>query len=37
MTLALSILDQSTIASGRSPAEAILETLALAQLADAWG
>jgi luciferase family oxidoreductase group 1 len=37
MTLALSILDQSTVASGRSPAEAIRETLALAQLADRWG
>lgn len=37
MTLDLSILDQSTIASGRSPGEAIRETLALAQLADAWG
>ena len=37
MTLALSILDQSTVASGRSPPEAIRETLALAQLADALG
>jgi luciferase family oxidoreductase group 1 len=37
MTLALSILDQSTVASGRTPAEAIRETLALAQLADRWG
>jgi luciferase family oxidoreductase group 1 len=37
MTLALSILDQSTVASGRTPAEAIRETLALARLADAWG
>jgi luciferase family oxidoreductase group 1 len=37
MTLALSILDQSTVASGRTPAEAIRETLALAKLADAWG
>ena len=37
MTLALSILDQSTVASGRSPAEAIRETLALAHLADQWG
>jgi luciferase family oxidoreductase group 1 len=37
MPLALSILDQSTVASGRTPAEAIRETLALAQLADGWG
>jgi luciferase family oxidoreductase group 1 len=37
MPLALSILDQSTVASGRTPAEAIRETLALAQLADQWG
>ncbi|HEV7267043.1 MAG TPA: LLM class flavin-dependent oxidoreductase [Falsiroseomonas sp.] len=37
MTLALSILDQSTVAAGRTPPEAIRETLALAQLADAWG
>ncbi len=37
MTLALSILDQSTVASGRTPPEAIRETLALAKLADAWG
>jgi luciferase family oxidoreductase group 1 len=37
MTLALSILDQSTVASGRTPAEAIRETLALARLADGWG
>jgi luciferase family oxidoreductase group 1 len=37
MTLALSILDQSTVASGRGPAEAIRETLALARLADGWG
>jgi luciferase family oxidoreductase group 1 len=34
---ALSILDQSTIVSGRTPAEAIRETLALAQLADRLG
>lgn len=37
MTLALSILDQSTVASGRTPPEAIRETLALARLADQWG
>jgi hypothetical protein len=37
MTLALSILDQSTVASGLGPAEAIRETLALARLADGWG
>jgi len=37
MTLALSILDQSTVASGRTPGEAIRETLALAKLADGWG
>jgi luciferase family oxidoreductase group 1 len=37
MPLALSILDQSTVAAGRTPPEAIRETLALAQLADGWG
>ncbi len=37
MSLALSILDQSTVASGRTPPEAMRETLALAQLADGWG
>jgi luciferase family oxidoreductase group 1 len=37
MSLALSILDQSTVASGRTAPEAIRETLALAQLADRWG
>lgn len=37
MSLALSILDQSTVAAGRTPPEAIRETLALAKLADAWG
>eukprot|EP01031_Cornospumella_fuschlensis_P008801 gene8801-10833_t len=38
MTLpALSILDQSTIVSGRGPAEAIQESLAIAQLADRLG
>jgi len=37
MTLALSILDQSTVASGRSAPEAIRETLAMAQLADRLG
>jgi luciferase family oxidoreductase group 1 len=37
MTLGLSILDQSTIASGRGADQAIRETLALARLADAWG
>jgi luciferase family oxidoreductase group 1 len=37
MPLSLSILDQSSVAAGRTPAEAIRETLALAKLADAWG
>ncbi|WP_135467732.1 LLM class flavin-dependent oxidoreductase [Crenalkalicoccus roseus] len=37
MTPGLSILDQSTIASGRGADQAIRETLALARLADAWG
>ena len=37
MTLGLSILDQSTIASGRGADAAIRETLALAKLADDWG
>ncbi|ONG50394.1 luciferase [Pseudoroseomonas deserti] len=37
MALALSILDQSTIASGRGADAAIRESLALAQLADALG
>jgi luciferase family oxidoreductase group 1 len=37
MTPGLSILDQSTIASGRGADEAIRETLELARLADAWG
>jgi luciferase family oxidoreductase group 1 len=37
MPIALSILDQSTIASGRRPDEAVRETLALARLADQWG
>lgn len=37
MPPALSILDQSSIAAGRSPAEAIRETLALARLADRLG
>ena len=37
MSLALSILDQSTVASGRTPPEAVRETLALARLADEWG
>jgi luciferase family oxidoreductase group 1 len=37
MTLALSILDQSSVASGRTAPDAIRETLALAQLADQWG
>src|SRR5215210_1727145 len=35
--LGLSILDQSTVASGRGPGDAIRETLELARLADAWG
>ena len=33
----LSILDQSTVAEGRGPGEAIRETLALAKLAEGWG
>ncbi|MBE9605214.1 LLM class flavin-dependent oxidoreductase [Acetobacteraceae bacterium H6797] len=33
----LSILDQSTVAEGRGPGEAIRETLALAKLAEDWG
>ncbi|EHM02158.1 luciferase family oxidoreductase, FMN-dependent, PP_0088 family [Acetobacteraceae bacterium AT-5844] len=37
MALALSILDQSTIASGRGADEAVRETLSLAQLADELG
>jgi luciferase family oxidoreductase group 1 len=37
MTLSLSILDQSSVASGRTAPEAIRETLALAKLADGWG
>jgi luciferase family oxidoreductase group 1 len=37
MSLTLSILDQSSVAAGRTPAEAIRETLALAQRADQWG
>lgn len=37
MPLALSILDQSTIASGRGADDAIRETLALAKLAEQWG
>lgn len=37
MPLNLSILDQSTIASGRGADDAIRETLALAKLADQWG
>jgi luciferase family oxidoreductase group 1 len=37
MPLSLSILDQSTIASGRGAGEAIRETLELARHADAWG
>jgi luciferase family oxidoreductase group 1 len=37
MALALSILDQSTIVSGRGADEAVRETLALAQLADELG
>ena len=35
--LGLSVLDQSTVASGRGPGEAIRETLELARLADGWG
>jgi luciferase family oxidoreductase group 1 len=37
MPLALSILDQSSVAAGRGPADAIAQTLALARLADGWG
>jgi luciferase family oxidoreductase group 1 len=37
MPLSLSILDQSTIASGRGADAAIRETLELAKLADHWG
>jgi luciferase family oxidoreductase group 1 len=37
MPLSLSVLDQSTIASGRGPAAAIQETLALAPQVEAWG
>ena len=37
MPPALSILDQSPIAAGREPGDAIRETLALAQLADSLG
>ena len=37
MALALSVLDQSTIASGRGPAAAVQETLALAPKVEAWG
>jgi luciferase family oxidoreductase group 1 len=37
MPLALSILDQSSVASGRTAPDAIRETLALAKMADEWG
>jgi luciferase family oxidoreductase group 1 len=37
MLFSLSILDQSTIAFGRGPADAIQQTLAMARLADDWG
>lgn len=37
MALSLSVLDQSTIASGRGPREAIQETLALARHVEACG
>ena len=37
MLPALSILDQSSVVSGRGPGDAIQETLALARLADALG
>ena len=37
MPLGLSILDQSTVAAGRGPGDAIRETLAMARLADGWG
>ena len=36
-SLGLSILDQSTVASGRGAGDAIQETLELARLADGWG
>ncbi|NQW52501.1 MAG: LLM class flavin-dependent oxidoreductase, partial [Rhodospirillales bacterium] len=37
MSLRLSVLDQSPIAKGRTPAEAVRETLELAQLCDRLG
>ncbi|MBR0663347.1 LLM class flavin-dependent oxidoreductase [Roseomonas hellenica] len=37
MPISLSILDQSTIASGRGAGDAVAETLALARRADDWG
>ncbi|HZR67538.1 MAG TPA: LLM class flavin-dependent oxidoreductase [Burkholderiales bacterium] len=37
MTLRLGVLDQSPVVSGRSPAEAVAETLALARLAEDLG
>lgn len=37
MALSLSILDQSSVVTGRGPDDAIRETLALARQADAWG
>lgn len=37
MPIALSILDQSSVVTGRGPDDAIRETLALARMADQWG
>ena len=37
MAISLSILDQSSVVTGRGPDDAIRETLALARQADAWG
>ena len=37
MALSVSILDQSSVVTGRGPDDAIRETLALARQADAWG
>jgi len=37
MAITLSILDQSSVVTGRGPDDAIRESLALARLADDWG
>lgn len=37
MAITLSILDQSSVVTGRGPDDAIRETLALARMADEWG